>query len=133
MADSPNTTTLPRISFSSVDAIPPRVRARHAAVLPAVQLAHSGLIAALGQQTPHNIIGHFADRFDIMERRDHVQAVLGAVITYAKAIVSDTAENAPIGYIRDETGYLVDAASEIYGALDNAVERMLEDQAQAAE
>jgi hypothetical protein len=127
-ADSPNTTTLPRISFSSAGAI----RARHAAVLPAVQLAHHGLIAALAQQTPHHIVGYAADRFDILERADHLKAVLAAVHVYAKAIVADTAYFAPTN-VADETGYLVDAASEVVGALNNACNRMLEDQAIAAE
>jgi hypothetical protein len=128
-ADSPNTTTLPRIAFSSAGA----VRGRHAAVLPAVQLAHHGLIAALAQQIPHHIVGYAADRFDVLERADHLKAVLAAVSIYAKAIVADTKEMAPIGYVADETGYLVDAASEIVGALNSACDKMLADQEMAAE
>jgi hypothetical protein len=103
-------------------------RARHAAALPAVQLAHHALIAALGAETPHHIVRN-ADRFDIMERRDHLKTVLTAVTAYAKAIVTDTAELAPIGYIADETGYLQDAASEIVSAFNNAVDRMIDDAA----
>jgi hypothetical protein len=83
-ADSPNTTTLPRISFSSVNAVPPR--RRHTTPLPAVQTAHQALIAALAAETPHQIIGYAADRFDILERADHLKTVLAAVTAYAKAI-----------------------------------------------
>jgi hypothetical protein len=130
MADSPNTTTLPRISFSSAGAT--RTRTRHATPLPAVQLAHQALMAAIGAETPHQIVGYAADRFDVLERADHLKTILTAVTTYAKAIVADTAYLAPTN-IPDETGYLTDAASEVTGALYNACDRMLEDQAIAAE
>ncbi len=126
MTDSANTTTL--TSFSNAGA----VRARHAAVLPAVQLAHHGLIAALAQQTPHVIVGYAADRFDVLERADHLKAVLAAVTTYAKAIVKDTAYMAPVN-VHDETGLLADTASDIVGALNDACDRMLADQEIAAE
>jgi len=42
--------------------------------------------------------------------------VFAAVTTYVKAIVAETANMAPAGYVKDETGYLKDAASEITGA-----------------
>jgi hypothetical protein len=96
--DSPNTS---RVSFSSAGTVR---RSRHAAVLPRCQLAHQALMAALSAETPHNIVGHAADRFDILERADHLKTILAAVTTYAKAIVSDTAYLAPIGYVADETG-----------------------------
>jgi hypothetical protein len=129
MADTiPNTS---RIAFSSAGALPPR-RQRHATPLPTVQLAHNALMAALSAETPHAIIGYAADRFDILERADHLKTVLTAVTTYAKAIVSDTAHFAPTN-VTDETGYLTDAASEIVGALNNACDKLLEDQAIAAE
>jgi hypothetical protein len=128
-ADSPNTTTLPRISFASAGAVR---RSRHTAVLPAVQLAHQALMAAIGAETPHAIIGYAADRFDILERADHLKTVLAAVTTYCKAVVSDTAHFAPTN-VADETGYLTDAASEVIGALNSACDRMLADQEIAAE
>src|SRR5260370_35065270 len=109
----------PRISFSSAGA----VRARHAAVLPAVQLAHHGLIAALAQQTPHVIVGYAGDRFDVLERADHLKAVLAAVTTYAKAIVADTPPYSPVNG-HDETGYLAHAASEAAGAPNKPSNRM---------
>jgi hypothetical protein len=90
-------------------------------------------MAALAQQTPHAIIGYATDRFDILERADHLKTVLTAVTTYAKAIVGDTKEFAPVGYVADETGYLTDAASEVIGALNSACDKLLEDQAIAAE
>src|ERR1700730_13639468 len=98
MADQVSTPS--RISFSSAGAVP---RARYAAALPAVQLAHHALIAALGAETPHVIAGSYGDRFDIMERRDHLKTVLTAVTACAKAIVTDTAELTPVGYVHDET------------------------------
>jgi hypothetical protein len=89
-------------------------------------------MAALAAETPHAIIGHAADRFDILERADHLKTVLAAVTTYCKAVVSDTAHFA-LTNVADETGYLVDAASEVVGALNNACDKLLEDQAIAAE
>jgi hypothetical protein len=89
-------------------------------------------MAAIGAETPHAIIGYAADRFDILERADHLKTVLVAVTTYAKAIVADTAHFAPTN-VADETGYLTDAASEVVGALNSACDKLLEDQAIAAE
>jgi hypothetical protein len=141
-ADSPDTTTLPRVAFSSAGAVRSTVpggihretilRQRHAAALPAVQIAHQALMAAIGAETPHAIIGYAADRFDVLERADHLKTVLTAVTTYAKAIVADTAHFAPTN-ILDGTGFLVDAASEVVGALNAACDRMLADQEIAAE
>jgi len=98
------------------------------ATIPAVQAAHTTLISALANLEPNRIVGsHAADRFDIMARADHLNAVLTAVTTYVKAVVADTAHMAPIGYVADETGYLEDAASEIVGAFYSAVDKMLDD------
>ena len=120
-----------RLAFTSAGAV--RTRPAPLAV-PAVQAAHITLVAALASLKPHRILGTYAaDRFDILERAEHLEKVLAAVSTYTKAIVTDTKEMAPIGYIADETGYLVDAASEITGALKNAVDKMLDDAALAAE
>jgi hypothetical protein len=116
----------PRISFQSAGAVR-RPRTTPLAV-PAVQAAHVTLISALAGLKPNRIIGSYAaDRFDIMARTDHLKAVLAAVTAYTKAIVADTAYLAPIGYVADETGYLVDAASEITSALNSAVDKMLDD------
>jgi hypothetical protein len=128
-ADSANTTIPSRISFASAGAVR---RSRHAAALPPCQLAHQALMAALAAETPHAIIGYAADRFDILERADHLKTVLAAVHVYAKAIVADTAHFAPTN-IADETGCLTDAASEVVGALNSACDRMLADQEIAAE
>jgi len=96
--------------------------------VPPVQAAHSALISALASLKPHRILGTYAaDRFDIMARADHLDAVLAAVTTYVKAIVADTAYMAPCGYVADETGFLEDAASGIVAALKNAVDEMLDD------
>jgi len=99
-----------------------------APALPAVQAAHTTLIGALANLKPNRIVSSVAaDRFDILARADHLDAVLAAVATYVKAVIADTAYLAPIGYVADETGYMVDAASEITGALNGAVDKMLDD------
>jgi hypothetical protein len=96
--------------------------------LPSVQAAHTTMIGALANLKPNRIVSSVAaDRFDILARADHLDAVFAAITTYVKAIVADTAYLAPIGYVADETGYLVDAASEITGALNSAVDKMLDD------
>ena len=122
----------PRVHYASAGAVR-RPRTTPLAV-PAVQVAHIALIGALASLKPHRIIGSYAaDRFDILERAEHLEKVLAAVTVYTKAIVADTAYLTPIGYIADETGFLADAASDIVGALKNAVDRMIDDAAQAAE
>jgi hypothetical protein len=100
------------------------------ASLPPVQAAHNTLIAALAGLKPRRIVGHAADRFDILGRADHLQAILAAVTAYTKAIVADTAHFAPYA-INDETGYLVDAASEITGAFNSVVDKTIEDAEEA--
>jgi|SRR5258708_22592730 hypothetical protein len=98
------------------------------ATLPLVEGAHLTMVNTLAGLKPRRILGHYAaDRFDILERAEHLKKVLAAVTTYAKAIVADTAHMAPIGYVHDETGYLEDAASEIIGALNSAVDKMMDD------
>ena len=59
--------------------------------------------------------------------------MLATVTAYTKVIVADTKEMVPIGYVHDETGLLADATSEIVGALKNAVDKMIDDAARAAE
>jgi len=129
MSQASNSNTPNRVSFSSAGAVRRRPSPQ---VLSPVQLAHHGLIAALARETPHNIVGTYSDRFDIMNRADHLENVLAAVTAYAKVIVADTAENAPLGYVADETGFLADAAADIVGALKKAVDRMIDDANEAA-
>jgi hypothetical protein len=98
-----------------------------ATALPDVRVAHNDFMGILATLKPRRIVGSRADRFDVLQRADHLKAVLAAVTSYAKAIVEDTAAVAPIGYVADQTEYLVDAASEITGALKSAVDRMMND------
>jgi len=51
-----------------------------------------------------------ADRFDLIERADHLKAVLAAVQVYAETIVRDIASFAPVT-VHNETGLLKDAAA----------------------
>jgi hypothetical protein len=39
-------------------------------------------MAALAAETPHAIIGYAADRFDVLERADHLKTVLAAVTAF---------------------------------------------------
>ena len=107
-------------------------RVRSVCITPPCQQAHRDLMASLSQLTPHNIVGHEADRFDVLERADHLKAVLGAVTAYAKVIVGDTKDYVTV-FLGDDTGYLNDAASEINGAFMAACDRMLDAQIEAAE
>jgi len=101
-------------------------------VLSPVQAAHRDMLLALSQESPHTIVGHAADRFDLMDAKDHIQQVLGAVTNYVKVIVADAKWYSPVT-IHAETGCLNDAAGDICGGFDNAIDRMLELQAEAAE
>jgi hypothetical protein len=46
--------------------------------------------------------------------------------------VADTAYLAPIGYVVDGTGFLKDAASDVVGALKNAVDKLIDDTEEAS-
>jgi hypothetical protein len=124
-ADSQHSEDLPRLSFQSLNAVPrvpPRLP-RHITQLPAVQVAFTSLITELAQHTPHAIVGNAADRFDILERAEHLKAVLAAVHAYVQAVVKDTAYFSVVN-IRDETAGLVDTSAEIVSALLNANDRL---------
>jgi hypothetical protein len=127
-ADSQHSEDLPRLSFQSLNAVPPHRRADN--VLPLVTAAHHDLIEALAVEAPSPIVGYVADRFDILERAGHLKAVLEAVTKYAKAIVKDTVDYSPI-VILDETAGLIDTSTEIVGALLNANDRLQDLQAAA--
>ena len=116
-----------RLSFQSAGAT-----RRPLTVLPAVVAAHRDLIEALAVEVPHAIVGYGADRFDILERAEHLKAVLAAVTSYAKAIVKDTTDYSPVA-ILDETVGLVDTSIEVVAALLNANDRLQDLEAQAAE
>jgi hypothetical protein len=134
MVDSIDTVdagTPSRLSFQSINAAVPTPR-RPVTVSPAVVAAHRDLIEALAVEVPHGIVGCAADRFDILERAEHLKAVLAAVAGYAQAIVKDTADYSPVN-ILDETAGLEDTAVGIVGALLEANDRLQGLQAAADE
>lgn len=113
------------LSTSYPTVAPVRIRSKHAVTVPPVTKAYQTLMAALAAEQPHDIMGGYADRADIQERQEHLKAILDAVAIYAEWVVSDTSDNAPLGYLTtSETGYLRDSISEIDAAFDRAVDRM---------
>src|SRR5215467_6070864 len=108
----------------------PLTRKGRPVVLPAVLLAHQVLIGKLAVEIPHVIqdYGYEADRFDILDRRDHLKIVLAAVYDYAKAVVHDTNYFSPIT-IHDETGGLYDASVDVWHAFENTCDRLIDIQA----
>ena len=138
-ADSPNTTTPSRISFKSLDAVPPRRRTFSTAGLIAasmatpkpptgIQLNFHNLLDNLRDEGPAGLIVGITDQGDLEERADHLEAILKAVTSYVKAVVGDTAYNANTN-IPDESGFLADAAAEIVGALRNKADALAVDAA----
>lgn len=123
-------TTIPADFASSAATF--RLSRRRPVVLSPVQAAHRDMILALSQETPHTIVGHVADRFDLEDAKDHLRQVLGAVTNYVKAIIADAKWYSPVN-IHDETDLLTDAAGDICGSINNAIEQMLELQIEAAE
>src|ERR1700704_4948779 len=99
-------------SVNNTIPFPLQSRVRSVCITPPCQQAHRDLMASLSQLTPHNIVGHEADRFDVLERADHLKAINAAVYAYNKVIVGDTIDYTP-GFLGDDTGFLNDAASEI--------------------
>jgi hypothetical protein len=96
-----------------------------------IEVAHNKLMALLAGNRPPAIHGPMAHRFDLMRRRDHLYAVLKPVLDYTRTIVQDTRDLAPMGYIADETGFLEDSISTIYGAIDEAINRLIEERDEA--
>src|SRR5258706_8967947 len=89
-----------------------------AASFPPVQAAHITLISALASLKPHRIIGSYAaDRFDILERAEHLEKVLAAVTGYTKAIVADTPYLAPCRYAPHETRFPAGSPPHLLRAL----------------
>jgi len=91
-----------------------------------IQLNYANLLDNLAEVGAPHLIGLRASGADIEERAEHLQKVLDAVTSYVKAVVGDTRYHAACS-IHDETGLLVNAASDIVGALRNAGEHQAED------
>jgi hypothetical protein len=114
-----------RIHYASAGAIR-RPRPADPARSTGIQLNYANLLDNLAEVGAPHLIGLQASGADIEERAEHLQKVLGAVTSYVKAVVGDTHYHAACT-IHDETGFLVNAASDIVGALRNAGERQAAD------
>lgn len=139
MVDSANTTTPSRLSFSSLDAVPPRRRTFSTAGLIAagmatpkpptgIQLNFHTLLDNLREEGPAGLIVGVTDQSDLEERADHIEAVLTAVSSYIRAVVGDTRYNANTD-IHDETPFLDNAMHDIVGALRNKADALAVDAA----
>jgi hypothetical protein len=114
-----------RIHYASAGAVR-RPRPADQARPTGIQLNYANLLDNLaGVGAPH-LIGLRANAADIEERAEHLRKVLDAVTSYVKAVFGDTRYYAGCT-IHDETGFLVNAASDIVGALRNAGERQAAD------
>jgi hypothetical protein len=91
--------------------------------------AHHRCIAELlVLRPPRRIIGN-ADRFDILARADYIEAFVSGVTVYVNAIIDDICRQFPIGFIENETPRLTAAKDDIVGALNDAVDRMIDGEA----
>jgi hypothetical protein len=88
-----------------------------------IQLNFHNLLDNLREEGPAHLITGVTDQSDLEQRADHLEAVLNAVTSYVKAVVGDAAYNANTK-IPDETGFLVDAAADIVGALRNKADAL---------
>ena len=113
-----------RIHYASAGAVR-RPRPADPARPTGIQLNYANLHDNLAEVGAPHLMGLRASEADIEERAEHLQKVLNAVTSYVKAVVGDTRYHAARN-IEDETGFLVDAASDIVGALRNAGERQAE-------
>jgi hypothetical protein len=118
-----------RIHYASAGAVR-RPRPADPARPTGIQLNYANLLDNLAEVGAPHLIGLRASGADIEERAEHLRKVLEAVTSYVKAVVGDTRYHAACT-IEDETGYLVDAASEIIGAFNSAVDKMIDDTEEA--
>jgi hypothetical protein len=91
-----------------------------------IQINWANLLDNLAAIDPPHLIGLKADAGDIETRAGHIDAVLGLVACYVRAVVGDTRYHAACA-IEDETGLVADAASDIVGALRQGANRQAED------
>ena len=119
-----------RIHYASAGAVR-RPRPADPAQPIGIQLNYANLLDNLAEVDAPHLIGLRASGADIVERAEHLQKVLDAVTSYVKAVVGDTRYHAA-RTIEDETGFLVNAASDIVGALRQAADRQAEDDADPA-
>jgi hypothetical protein len=100
-----------------------KAKARPAPTLSTVEEAHTGLIERLAMSKPHRIL-YIADAQDLEERAEHLQRVLGAVLDYVGAVVTDTDHVAPGGSIDRKylLGLISDVAGDVAGSIANAAD-----------
>jgi len=91
-----------------------------------VEQARTSLIERLAVSKPYRIL-YIADAQDLMERAEHLQQVLGAVLDYVGAIVADTSHIAPGGSIDRKylLGLISDLAGDVAGSISNAADDLV--------
>jgi hypothetical protein len=119
-----------RVHFSSAGTVR-RPRPADQARPTGIQLNYANLLDNLAEVGAPHLMGLRSGGADIEERARHLEKVLGAVTSYVKAVVGDTRYHAACT-IEDETGLLMDATSDIVGALRQAANRQAEDDADPA-
>jgi hypothetical protein len=100
-----------------------RPAASRASNFSSVEGAHAGLIERLAVLKPYRIL-YIADAQDLEERAEHLQQVLGAVLDYVGAIVTDTDHVAPGGSIDRKylLGLISDVAGDVAGSIMNVAD-----------
>jgi hypothetical protein len=88
-----------------------------------VDEAHTALIERLAALKPYRIL-YIAEVQDLRERSEHLHQVLGAVLAYVGAIVTDTSHVAPGGSIDRKylLGLISDPAGDVAGSIANAAD-----------
>jgi hypothetical protein len=71
--------------------------------------AHAAMIAGLARLVPTDIDRWAADRFDIMNREEHIRAVVKLVTDGVGAVMADTGEFAPAGHLKNDAEALLSA------------------------
>jgi hypothetical protein len=127
-----------RIAFASAGAVRTRRTFSTAGLIAAgmatpkpptgIQLNFHNLLDNLREEGPAGLIVGITDQGDLEERADHLEAVLNVVTSYVKAVVGDTAYNANTN-IPDETGFLIDAATDIVASFRNKADALAVDAA----
>jgi hypothetical protein len=89
-----------------------------------VRAAHNEFVADLAGHPPR-AIPLDADAVDLEDRADHLSKMFSALSAYVTVILDDTAQNVPGGLdLPPIEAVLVDLASDVTGAIQNAAEDM---------
>jgi hypothetical protein len=119
---NPSRRARPAARFSTVERLNPKPAQQ---IPESVATAHADFLTRIATLRPNRIV-YNADRSDLEERAEHLQAILNATALYCAEVVADTVYCSEPGLIDGKylVGLISDLAGDVVGGLLNASEEM---------